>query len=52
MEKLHMCTDAYPAMARIARQEGFQDLADWFEVCAKAGRSHAARFRRMLNTFL
>ncbi|HET6609610.1 MAG TPA: rubrerythrin family protein [Rhodopila sp.] len=52
MDNLHACDDAYPAMARIARQEGFSGIADWFEVRAKAGRSHAGRFRRTLQTLL
>jgi rubrerythrin len=46
------CADAYPAMAHTARQEGFSEIADWFEVRAKAGRSHAGRFRRVLETLL
>jgi rubrerythrin len=52
MDKLNACADAYPAMARTARQEGFDEIADWFEVRAKAGRSHAGRFRRALETLL
>jgi rubrerythrin len=52
MDKLDACAEAYPAMARTARQEGFHVIADWFEVRAKAGRSHAARFRRVLETLL
>ena len=23
----------YPGMARVAREEGFEDVAEWFEVC-------------------
>jgi rubrerythrin len=52
MDNLHASVDAYPAMARTARQEGFPDIADWFEVRAKASRSHAGRFRRTLQTLL
>jgi rubrerythrin len=52
MDTLNACADAYPAMARTARQEGFFDIADWFEARAKAGRSHAGRFRRVLETLL
>jgi rubrerythrin len=52
MDKLNACADAYPATARTARQEGFHEIADWFEVRAKAGRSHAGRFRRALETLL
>jgi rubrerythrin len=35
-----------PGMAKQARQEGFTEIADWFETLAKAERSHANRFRR------
>ncbi len=42
-------TDMYPGMARTAREEGFDDIADWFETLAKAERSHANRFQRALN---
>jgi rubrerythrin len=52
MGQLSACADAYPAMARTARKEGFSEIADWFEARAKAGRSHAGRFRRVLETLL
>src|ERR1700756_2190262 len=32
-------TDMYPGMARIARQEGFDEIAEWFETLAKAEKS-------------
>ncbi len=38
----------YPRMALAARDEGFDDIADWFESLAKAERSHAARFSKAL----
>lgn len=38
----------YPAMAKTAREEGFDEIADWFETLAKAERSHANRFQRAL----
>src|SRR6266487_3338914 len=44
----HEYTDMYPGMARAARQEGFDEIADWFETLAKAGKSHAGRFQRAL----
>jgi rubrerythrin len=34
----------YPGMAKTAREEGFADIADWFEMLAKAEKSHAGRF--------
>ena len=45
----HEYTDMYPGMARAARQEGFDEIADWFETLAKAGKSHAGRFQRALE---
>ena len=45
----HEYTDMYPGMARVARQEGFDEIADWFETLAKAGKSHAGRFRKALG---
>jgi len=42
-------TDMYPGMARSARDEGFDEIADWFETLAKAERSHAGRFKKALD---
>lgn len=39
-------TEMYPAMANTARQEGFRELADWFETLAKAAKSQAKRFSK------
>ncbi len=47
----HEYTDMYPGMAKTARDEGFDEIADWFETLAKAERSHAGKFTRTLNTF-
>src|SRR5210317_2677095 len=46
----HEYTDMYPGMAKTARDEGFDEIADWFETLAKAERSHANRFRKALDT--
>ena len=46
----HEYTDMYPGMAKAARQEGFAEIADWFETLAKAEKSHAGRFEKMLKT--
>jgi rubrerythrin len=46
----HEYTDMYPGMARTARDEGFEEIADWFETLAKAERSHARRFQKALDT--
>jgi rubrerythrin len=45
----HEYTDMYPGMARTAREEGFDEIADWFETLAKAERSHANRYTKALN---
>ena len=45
----HEYTDMYPGMARSARDEGFDEIADWFETLAKAEKSHAGRFQRALD---
>ncbi len=42
-------TDMYPGMAKTAREEGFDEIADWFETLAKAEKSHAGRFQRFLD---
>ena len=46
----HEYTDMYPGMARTAREEGFAEVADWFETLAKAEKSHAGRFQKALDT--
>ena len=38
----------YPGMAKTAREEGFAEIADWFETLAKAEKSHAGRFTALL----
>ena len=43
-------TDMYPGMAKTAREENFEEIADWFETLAKAEKSHAGRFQQMLNS--
>ena len=42
-------TDMYPGMAKTARNEGFEEIANWFETLAKAERSHANRFQKSLD---
>ena len=48
--EMHDYDGMYPAMSKTAREEGFDDIADWFEVLAKAERSHADRFRKALDS--
>jgi rubrerythrin len=45
----HEYTDMYPGMARVAREEGFTEIADWFETLAKAEKSHAGKFQALLD---
>ena len=42
-------TQMYPGMAKAAREEGFPEIAEWFETLAKAERSHAGRFTKGLE---
>jgi rubrerythrin len=44
----HEYSDMYPGMAKEARDEGFDEIADWFETLAKAERSHANKFTKTL----
>jgi rubrerythrin len=46
----HEYTDMYPGMARTAREEGFAEIADWFETLARAEKSHAGRFTKGLDS--
>jgi rubrerythrin len=46
----HEYTDMYPGMAKTAREEGFAEIADWFETLAKAEKSHAGRFQKLLDS--
>ena len=46
----HEYTEMYPGMAKTAREEGFEEVADWFETLAKAEKAHAGRFQTLLDT--
>ncbi|MBS0255237.1 MAG: rubrerythrin family protein [Proteobacteria bacterium] len=48
----HEYTDMYPGMAKTARDEGFDEIADWFETLAKAEKSHAGKFQKTLDALL
>ena len=48
----HEYTDMYPGRAMTARDEGFDEIADWFETLAKAEKSHAGKFQKTLDTVL
>ncbi|MEQ9346589.1 MAG: rubrerythrin family protein [Thalassospira sp.] len=40
---------SYPDMARIAREEGLEDVAAWFESLARVEAAHADRIDRLLS---
>jgi rubrerythrin len=42
-------TEMYPGMAKKAREEGFPEIAEWFETLARAEKSHAGRFAKLLQ---
>jgi rubrerythrin len=43
-------TEMYPSFAKTARDEGFDEIAEWFETLARAEKSHAGRFQKGLDT--
>ena len=43
-------TEMYPGFARQARDDGFDEIAEWFETLARAERSHAGRFNQGLQS--
>ena len=46
----HEYETMYPGFAKTAREEGFTEIAEWFETLARAERSHAGRFQKGLDT--
>lgn len=42
-------TQMYPGFAKVAREEGFEDIAAWFETLARAEKSHAGRYQKGLE---
>jgi rubrerythrin len=42
-------TQMYPGFARTARGEGFDEVAEWFEVLIRSERSHAEHFARAVE---
>jgi rubrerythrin len=43
-------TEMYPGFARTARDEGFEEIAEWLETLARAEKSHAGRFTKGLDS--
>ena len=42
-------TNMYPEFAKVAREEGFNDIADLFEGVAKIEKAHEERYRKLLS---
>ena len=42
-------TSMYPEFAKTARQEGFEEIAKWFDTLAKAEKAHAGKFKEALD---
>ena len=42
-------TQMYPGFAKTAREEGFEEIADWFATLARAEKTHAGRFKKALE---
>ena len=42
-------TEMYPGFSKTARDEGFEDIAEWLETLARAEKSHAGRFTQGLE---
>jgi rubrerythrin len=43
-------TAMYPGFAKTARDEGFEEIADWFATLARAEKTHAGRFKKALDS--
>ena len=46
----HEYTDMYPGMAKTARDEGFDEIADWMETLAKAELLMRIPLQKRMNT--
>mgnify|MGYP001376248699 FL=1 len=43
-------TEMYPGFAATAREEGHDEIAEWFETLARAEKSHAGKFQQTLDS--
>ena len=43
-------TDMYPTFAKEAREEGFNDIAELFELVAKIEKTHDERYKKLLKS--
>ena len=48
----HVCMDRYPDMSRTARDEGFEEIASWFETLAKTMKFHTGRLKKALASLV
>lgn len=42
-------SEMYPGFAKVAREEGYDEIAEWFEVMAKSEKAHANTFKKILE---
>lgn len=42
-------SEMYPGFSKTAREEGFEEISEWFETLARAEKSHAGRFQKGLD---
>ena len=43
--EIEQTSEIYPEMAKVAREEGFTDVASWFDTLEKLKRNHVARLK-------
>ena len=43
-------TQMYPGFSKTARDEGFEEVAEWLETLARAEKSHADRYAKALES--
>ncbi len=48
--KTYEYAEMYPGFAQAARAEGFHEIADWFEMVARAEKAHVERFQEALDS--
>jgi len=48
--EIYEYTEMYPGFAKSARDEGFEEIAEWFETLSRAEKSHAGRFQAALDS--
>jgi rubrerythrin len=46
--EMYECTAMYPEFAKVAREEGFDQIAKWFETLVKAEKVHSGKFQEAL----